>query len=727
MKIKQLIAFLLFTLLILGNKANSKEFIFNSSNDGKFSGNFFGVLEDTSNSLSFEAIVNSKDFRYGQNEVLNFGISKSTFWLKTQITNKSNKNQLFISIEYPILDHIELFEESKSSDGQTLNSPYLRYTSGEQIPISKRGFNNQNFVFTVYLKPGESKVLFFKIKSAEQILVPVIVATSQKLFERLNTEDILSAFYCGLILVMILYNSFIYFSVKDKSYLYYVIYITFVGLTQLSFQGFTYRFFWPDSPIIANHSVIVFPAITGIAAIVFFRKFLLIENFTKTDLYILNILVAFYLINCTLSILGYHQLSQKLLQPNALIASVAILYMAAKAFLNGSRPAGFFIIAWAAFLLGIIIFILKDIGLLPYNTFTIYILQVGSALEVVLLSFALADKINILKKEKERSQVLALQAARENEYLVQQQNIILENRVMERTQELQEANQVLENTLKDLKEAESQLVESEKMASLGQLTAGIAHEINNPINFVTSNVSPLKRDIDTLLDLIDQMESIGIAEGNLEEKRKKLEALKEETDYDYIKHEIEFLLKGIEDGAARTAEIVKGLRIFSRLDEDDLKKADIHDGLNSTLVIINHQLNNAVQIEKNYADLPLIECYPGKLNQVFLNIMSNAIHAIHKRWNGNPGGKLTLTTSGNQEQVQISIKDNGTGMSEETQKKLFEPFFTTKDIGEGTGLGLSIVYNTIKKHNGTIVVTSEVGKGTEFLITLPVINITAPA
>ena len=288
--------------------------------------------------------------------------------------------------------------------------------------------------------------------------------------------------------------------------------------------------------------------------------------------------------------------------------------------------------------------------------------------------------------------------------------------------ELQASNEELAKTLHELKETETQLVESEKMASLGQLTAGIAHEINNPINFVTSNVSPLKRDVELLVELINDIEEIVVKDQSAEDKKKEIEEKKEELDFDYLREEINFLIKGISDGASRTAEIVKGLRVFSRLDEDDLKKADINEGLDSTLVIVNHLLSNAITVEKSYAGIPLVECFPGKLNQVFLNMMSNSIHAIVKKWADQPGGKLTLTTWADEYQVFVSIKDNGTGMDEYTKKKLFEPFFTTKEVGEGTGLGLSIAYNTIKKHNGSIEVNSTEGEGTEFIIGVPIIH-----
>jgi len=279
----------------------------------------------------------------------------------------------------------------------------------------------------------------------------------------------------------------------------------------------------------------------------------------------------------------------------------------------------------------------------------------------------------------------------------------------------------LNKTLEDLKQTQTQLVESEKMASLGQLTAGIAHEINNPINFVTSNINPLKRDIDIMFSAINEIENVSMSDSSIADKKKQIKEYKEEVDFDYLTLEIDHLIKGISEGAKRTAEIVKGLKVFSRLDEDDLKKTNINEGLESTMVIANNLLGNKIKVIKEYGNLPLAECYAGKLNQVFLNLISNAVYAVKKRFEENSGGEITIKTAYDNENILIKIKDNGIGMDADTQKKIFEPFFTTKDVGEGTGLGMSIAYNTIKKHNGQITVSSTHGEGSEFFLKIPII------
>jgi signal transduction histidine kinase len=363
------------------------------------------------------------------------------------------------------------------------------------------------------------------------------------------------------------------------------------------------------------------------------------------------------------------------------------------------------------------IFVMKDQGVLPYNNFTRYTIHIGSAIEVILLSFALADRINILKKEKEASQEEALRVSVENERIIKEQNIVLEERVKDRTFELEESNTELNNTYSDLKIAQSKLVESEKMASLGQLTAGIAHEINNPINFVTANVNPLKRDIADIISIIDRYQALD-PEMDMKVQLSEIKELADELELDFLKEEMDELIAGIGEGASRTAEIVKGLRNFSRLDEVDSKFANINEGLESTLKILETVIKaNQVNIEHDFAEIDAIECYPGKLNQLFMNVLMNAIQAVGD--NDSSSRFLVIETSKKNNAIEIRIKDNGVGMPEEVRTRIFEPFYTTKDVGKGTGLGLSIVYSIIEMHNGTIDVHSKVGEGTEFVIRIP--------
>ncbi|RMG22433.1 MAG: GAF domain-containing protein [Bacteroidetes bacterium] len=292
----------------------------------------------------------------------------------------------------------------------------------------------------------------------------------------------------------------------------------------------------------------------------------------------------------------------------------------------------------------------------------------------------------------------------------------LDEKVKARTRQLNEKNQELANALIKLQSTQTQLVESEKMASLGQLTAGIAHEINNPINFISGNIGPLARDIQDIKSLLKKMHELEHSD-DLQAAIQAVKAYSEEIDTEYLFEEIEMLLKGIREGATRTRDIVVGLRNFSRLDEEDFKYADLHEGLDATLMLLNSKLKKGIKVVKNYGQLPKILCLPGKLNQVFMNLLSNAIQAIEAR--GGQGGEICITTTQSKGQAEIRIRDNGTGMPEQVRQRIFEPFFTTKEVGQGTGLGLSISYGIIEKHQGSIEVESEEGVGTTFIIRIP--------
>jgi signal transduction histidine kinase len=283
--------------------------------------------------------------------------------------------------------------------------------------------------------------------------------------------------------------------------------------------------------------------------------------------------------------------------------------------------------------------------------------------------------------------------------------------------EIQQQKDRLEQTLQELKTAHSQIVQSEKMASLGELTAGIAHEINNPINFVYAGVDGLRVSLEGLLEVLNKYARLDEAD-SVEEIRHVLNDVKkykQQLYFNETKENVFEVVNAIKEGATRTAEIVKGLRSFSRLDETELKVANVQDGIDGTLVLLNSKVErDRIQIIKQYdPTMTPIECFPGQLNQVFMNILSNAIDSIANK------GTVTIKTQNLEQEVKISISDTGRGMSDEVKSKIFQPFFTTKGLGKGTGLGLSITFGIIDKHKGSVTVDSEKGKGTLFTIIIP--------
>ncbi len=319
-----------------------------------------------------------------------------------------------------------------------------------------------------------------------------------------------------------------------------------------------------------------------------------------------------------------------------------------------------------------------------------------------------------------------LKAKKNAQVALEETNSILEIQVAARTKKLNHKNIQLQQTLEFLQQAQVQLIQTEKMSSLGQLVAGVAHEINNPVNFIYGNLIHVREYTQRLLILINAYQQ------EYSDYNPEINILIEEMDLDFIIDDLPKILDSMTIGAERIREIVLSLRNFSRLDEAEMKPVNIHEGIDSTLLILQDNLKGQnkqqeIVVIKNYENLPLVECYAGGLNQVFMNIFINAIDALrqqeinaYKDMKQHSSSIIIHTQLKNAENVIISIKDNGTGIREKFKNKLFEPFFTTKPVGKGTGLGLSISYQIIvEKHRGKIECVSEPGKGTEFLIEIP--------
>jgi signal transduction histidine kinase len=310
----------------------------------------------------------------------------------------------------------------------------------------------------------------------------------------------------------------------------------------------------------------------------------------------------------------------------------------------------------------------------------------------------LEKKIDVLLRIQE-------QYRRYTRQIIQEKQKV-ESLVQQRTQELVEAND-------ELKATQTQLVHAEKMSSLGQLVAGVAHEINNPLSFIQNNLFTIREDVGSLQELLDQYREFGKSHPD-HDTLKQLQDYEQEIDLEYTTQELDECLSHSEQGTERIQQLVLNMRNFSRLDQGEIKKANLYEGIDNALLMLNHQLNGRIKINKDWEELPEIECAPGQLNQVFMNLLSNSIHAI------DGDGEITIRGRKEQDHINLEFCDTGCGIPEQFKSKLFDPFFTTKPVGQGTGLGLSIAYQIIKNHQGSIEIDSKEGQGSIFCLTLPI-------
>ena len=703
-----LIIFILFNAAIYAQS----EVIIKDDFTKKVLGKELEIYHDTS---GLETLTSITDAHFIKNTVTrpNLGFITGAAWVRTRVVNQSNFSRLYVIINQPLIDTLEIFvlnENDSLLSHSLVGEAYSKRTQPNNI--------DRNFIIPFFSETHSELTIYMRIATVGQTTLPVYISSSEATRRMVRDSNLLFGAYFGIIMVMLLYNLFIYLSVRDISYLYYVIYVFFMGLTHATFEGFTQFYFWPESPNFANHSLYMFTSLVSFSALIFLREFLKTRVYAPRLHKTSNFLLLYFGVLFILSVFLIDPAITIASQLGVIIIAVFVFITSIVVFRSGYTPAKFFLLAWSFLLFSVIIFALKDAGLIPSNPLTNYAVFVGSGIEVVLLSLALADRINILKKEKESSQENSLRIAQENEVIIKEQNIRLERNVKARTLDLESANKQLSITLNNLQEAQSQLINSEKMASLGQITAGIAHEINNPINYVMSNVFPLKRDIEDVLQILNAYDNIA-SRDEFDLKKEEIDSLKAQINLEYVRTEINQLLDGIEDGAKRTAEIVKGMKDYSRVDKGEIKSVDINASLESALILLRSTIKDDIEILRSFGDLPNVECIAGKINQVFINIANNGIQSLEQGASTiNKQLKIKSWHSG--DFVYISFEDNGEGITEENKNKIFEPFYTSKEVGKGTGLGLSISFTIIENHKGSISVESEPGIRTEFTVKLPV-------
>lgn len=727
---------------------------------------YFSILEDPGTALTLDEIRKPemqamfKPSPAADRETgLNFGFSNSAYWLRIRIQNTSDQpmDRLF-EISYPRLARIQFHE---------INSGLLSYTvnTGILAPFSARPYRNRFFVFPVSFPPKSEKVFFLRLQS-RILQVPAVLWTPEAFHEHELIDYILQAGYFGIAAAMLIYNLLLFLTLRDFLYLLYSGFVLFLALGTAAENGLAVQYLWSDSPDWAVLSILLFYSLAALSFLQFMSRMLNTSERMPGAYRFLNVLTgvwAFYVIGIFISFSLFFKLY-------LILMAVTIFIILGVVFLGvfrRERSAVIFLSAFGVLLLVLPLNLLSAAGLFNFSVSQGQLNQFGSAVEVMLLAFALADRYRMLRKEKEEAQQSLVETLRENER-------ILEERVNKRTVELLETNGSLESALNNLKETQGQLIQSEKMASLGQLVANVAHEINTPIGAVKASGKNIEDSIHRTLELFPKVFQFLNSEERqiflnflfqkihrnsavlstreerslIREAVKNLEALGieeprtiaetivqlglQDSISDYVllfKHpERELIFQSAKNAAniisntrninlavEKVSKIIYALKSFSRTgNAEEPIRIQLKETVEIVLTIYQNQLKQGIELIRSYEEIPDVLCFPDELNQVWTNLIHNAIQAMDNR------GTLTVRIQQMEGYAVVSVADTGSGVKKDILSKIFDPFFTTKPSGEGSGLGLSIVKRIIDKHKGKIEVKSEVGKGTEFSAYLPI-------
>lgn len=697
--------------------------------------NAVSYYKDQSNNLSLQDIIATDSHSWTQLDqaVPNFGFSSASYWFKFDMCNSfpGNTNTV-LEIKYPLLDSISLYALA----GSTI---VFEEHTGDSIRFSERPVQHRNFVFYLPNIPDKTLNLYLRIDTTSAVQVPLGLYTEAIFFKHNQVSLLIQGAYFGIILAMILYNGFLFCTLRELPYLYYVLftasYFGFQGVFQGLFQQFIF-----DSVYWQNHSLLTFGYISIFFIIVFSDTFLNLPQHYKFISRLLRVVAALALLFSILaSILPYAPMI-KIMLAMAIPVSTIIMFVGIKLWLTGHRPARIFTIAWSTLLFAFILSSLSKLGYVPLFFWTENIMQIGGLLEVILLSIALAERINEEKRQRiliEQNVATSLEKQvqeRTDELIKTLKELETTNTTLETEQTnleiaLQEINtnhEELKSTYDELKSTQSKLFQAEKMQSVGLLAAGIAHEINTPIQYIASNLDFLKEsfsDGDTLVNEYNRL----VKNGNCidEVSLKEIKTIEQDVDWDFLKDEIPLAIEQSQTGIQQISSIVLAMKEFSHPGSSEKEIADINQLIRTTSTVSRNEWKNITELKLDFEDNVVLQvpCTSNQISQVILNLLINAAHAITEQQQATGSSELgiiTISTKKLDHFARITITDTGGGVPEAIRHKIFDPFFTTKEVGKGTGQGLAITHDIIvNKHGGRLEVEVEDKIGTTFTIMLP--------
>lgn len=648
-------------------------------------------FEDRSAGIDAQRITAGEldnQFKRQNTETLNFGVTRSVIWLKFSLQNEAPQRvpAWILSFDYPLFDYVTLYVQ-KGNHWQTQQS-------GDMLPYSARPMKHRHFAFTLDLPDTTATTCYVRLASSGSMQININLQQPTAFAQEDLYAELGHGIFFGALLIMMCYNLFLYVGLRDKAYLAYVAFLLVNLLLQAAFSGHTTQFMLGESPYWANHIIPILMAASSIVMAAFSITFLNTRQFATTTHKILLAIIALASIDLLLSFWLRLSITISIAGLLVIIGCVTVIVAGIISLRKGNRAARFYLLAWAFLIISGLITSFRNFGFLAPGFFTTNCVRIASMVEAVLLAMALADRYNQYKKEKEAAQAETLR-------IQQEANLELEEKVMDRTK-------LLHQSLEELRTAQAKLVQKEKMASLGELTAGIAHEIQNPLNFVT-NFAEVSEEL--VEDLKSEVKA-GAHENAL-------------TLVDYLSNN----LNKIVHHGKRAGSIVKGMLLHSRKDIGEVREIDLCALADDCMKLAYQSYktkNNTcnVQLTKRFEYEPVMyACNPQELDRVLMNLFTNALYALDRQKTRDSDGyqpELTVTIRQIKTGIEIVVHDNGTGMPPNIQEKIFQPFFTTKPANQGTGLGLSISFDIITKgFGGELTVASVDNAFTAFTIRLP--------
>lgn len=664
------------------------------------------VLEDPSGQLTFKNIQapeTAARFHKLSSSTTGFGLSRSHFWLRFSVDYLDTAQTHYVIVQRnPLTDNIILYRQNENGDA-------IASATGGRLRFAHREFPTREFAWSVPANPYTRDTYWVEFYGLGALDIDLELTTLHAAWGEFETGHLVMGLYFGGTLCLLFYNLFIYVSVRDRSYLYYLLYLVSGACLFFGMNGLGFRYWWPNSRW-WNEGYMLF-AFTGFLGMLqFTRNFLHTDHYSQPLNRWLKTMAAASAIAATGVIWIPRSIIFTVANFATILVSLTCLYAGVSIWRRRYRPARYYVISWLSIMTGIVIYALKNFGVLPYNPLTHYAAQLGSFMEMLLLSLAMGDRMALLQTEKLAAEV-------DTKAKILAANMALEETVKARTNELSSNMQALAQQHEQLKKTEQQLVQAEKMSSLGSVVSGVAHELRNPANFVQISNDNLQRELGQLHSHLHSLAD--------EESDSEL-LLQLDSQFKRLKEHLHL----VTDGTGRITRIVNDLRTFSRMDEAKMQSASPSSSLESTLRLVEAQFGEQVQfvLHDNTGDTHLL-CHPLQLGQVYMNLLVNGCQAIQEKQHMQ--GKDSAIDKGIIEIETgladykstphwfVRFRDSGTGISAKIQQRIFDPFFTTKDVGSGTGLGLSVSYGIIMHHHGHIEVSSEPGTGATFTLWLP--------